>query len=153
MIIRKMEIDDIDFVYNEEKRIFGTSLGKEMLYNEVNRNPLANHFIAIENGVRVGYVSSWIDVQRAEILNLFVTKKYRNKGIGKSLVNQVIKICVQKEVTHLSLEVRTSNKSAINLYRSLGFRKVLVREKYYQDGEDAILMVRKIGELDASIKR
>ena len=38
------------------------------------------------------------------------------------------------------LEVRASNQPAMRLYASLGFEHVGLRKKYYQDGEDAVLM-------------
>ena len=45
-------------------------------------------------------------------------------------------------VQYMTLEVRPSNKTAIALYESLGFIKVAVRAKYYEDNqEDAFIMV------------
>ena len=45
-------------------------------------------------------------------------------------------------VSYMTLEVRVSNAAAIALYQSLGFFKVSVRPKYYEDNqEDALLMV------------
>ena len=38
------------------------------------------------------------------------------------------------------LDVRASNKEAMKLYRYFDFKEVAVREKYYKDGEDAIVM-------------
>jgi ribosomal-protein-alanine N-acetyltransferase len=40
----------------------------------------------------------------------------------------------------ICLEVNCSNILALKLYSYLGFKKVGVREGYYQDGMDAILM-------------
>ena len=40
-----------------------------------------------------------------------------------------------------SLEVRRSNLPAIALYQELGFHQVAVRRRYYENGEDALLMV------------
>jgi ribosomal-protein-alanine N-acetyltransferase len=141
-----MEIDDIRFVFKEEQRIFGHSLGEQMLYNEIKHNPLSHYFIALENDERVGYIGSRIDVNHAEILNFFVLEPFRKQGIGKALVEKVITLCEQKSVNYLSLEVREGNAPAIKLYQSLGFKKTFTRKNYYQDGEDAFIMVRKIGE-------
>ena len=41
------------------------------------------------------------------------------------------------------LEVRKSNFSAINLYLKFGFSELGIREKYYYDGEDAIVMKKE----------
>ena len=37
--------------------------------------------------------------------------------------------------------MRKSNLTAQNLYKSLGYVSVGVRKRYYEDGEDALLMV------------
>ena len=42
---------------------------------------------------------------------------------------------------YVTLEVRENNEPAKNLYRSLGFIKVGVRKKYYENQTDALIMV------------
>ena len=48
--------------------------------------------------------------------------------------------CLAEGVTDITLEVRVSNDPAIALYRSFGFEEAGVRRRYYQDGEDALIM-------------
>ena len=40
----------------------------------------------------------------------------------------------------MSLEVRVSNLAAINLYQQMGFAEVGRRKRYYENGEDALMM-------------
>ena len=47
------------------------------------------------------------------------------------------------EYNSIILEVRKSNFPAINLYLKFGFSELGIREKYYNDGEDAIIMKRE----------
>ena len=42
------------------------------------------------------------------------------------------------------LEVKRSNFPAINLYLHFGFEEIDIREEYYSDGEDAVIMVKKV---------
>ena len=42
------------------------------------------------------------------------------------------------------LEVRVSNLPALTLYRKFGFEDLSIRAKYYADGEDALVMVKKL---------
>jgi len=44
----------------------------------------------------------------------------------------------------LTLEVRESNVAAIALYDSLGLSRVDRRAHYYPDGEDAVVMKKRI---------
>jgi ribosomal-protein-alanine N-acetyltransferase len=143
--IRKMQLGDISYVYEEELKIFGKSLGRKTLYNEIMYNVMAKYFIALVDDKRAGYVGSWLTLPNAEILNLFVSEKYRGYGIGKKLMDKVIGICQNYDIENLTLEVRTSNKYAVDLYNELGFVKGTIRKKYYENGEDALLMVLNLG--------
>lgn len=143
--IRKTDLSDIPFIYKEETKIFGKSLGEKTLYNEVLYNKLSRYFTALVNGKRIGYIGSWLTVPNAEILNLLVVNELQGNGIGKRLVEEVIRVSEKELIEMLSLEVRVSNIKAINLYKSLGFYEGTIRKKYYGNGEDAVLMVKDIG--------
>lgn len=144
LIIRKMDLSDIAYVYNEELKIFGKSLGEKTLYNEVLYNDMSRYFIALVDGKRAGYVGSWLTLPNAEILNLFVSEKYRGLGIGKKLMFQVFEVCKAEKIQVLTLEVRFSNQYAIQMYKELGFEVSHVRKNYYENNEDAYLMMRNI---------
>jgi ribosomal protein S18 acetylase RimI-like enzyme len=70
-----------------------------------------------------------------------VLPEYRNQGIGHSLMTAVEKL-VSHPTIHLC--VRKSNKGAIHLYEALGYQQKEIRPKYYADGEDALVMVKKL---------
>jgi len=143
--IRKMDLSDIPYVYNEELKIFGKSLGEKTLYNEIMYNDMSRYFIVLVDNKRAGYVGSWLTLPNAEILNLFVSEDYRGLGIGAQLMDKVIEVCNENDIENLTLEVRMSNKYAIKLYKEIGFKKVSVRKKYYENGEDALLLVLELG--------
>jgi ribosomal-protein-alanine N-acetyltransferase len=140
-----MDLSDISYVYEEELKIFGKSLGEKTLYNEIMYNDMSRYFIALVDNKRAGYIGSWLTLPNAEILNLFVSEKFRGLGIGKDLVTEVIRVCNDNEIENLTLEVRVSNDYAIKLYEGLGFKHVTTRKKYYENGEDALLMMLSLG--------
>lgn len=146
--IRKMDLSDIPYVYKEELKIFGKSLGEKTLYNEIMYNDMSRYFIALVDGKRAGYVGSWLTIPNAEILNLFVSEKYRGLKLGVMLMDRVIEVCNDLELENLTLEVRESNKYALALYEQLGFKKGAIRKNYYEDGEDALLMVKYLGVIE-----
>ena len=47
----------------------------------------------------------------------------------------------------MTLEVRSSNTVAQNLYRKYGFKMAGVRKEYYSDREDEIIMWNQLSEL------
>ena len=57
----------------------------------------------------------------------------------------VIEICNEQNIEQLTLEVRRSNEYAMKLYNQLRFKEVAIRKKYYEDGEDAVLMALELG--------
>jgi len=139
-----MDLSDIAYVYKEELKIFGKSLGEKTLYNEVLYNDMSRYYIALVDGKRAGYVGSWLTLPNAEILNLFVSDRYRGLGIGKLLMFDVLKVCKEEKIELLTLEVRVSNIYAIKMYQDLGFEVSHVRKNYYGDNEDAYLMMLNI---------
>ena len=145
LLIRKMDMSDVPFVYEEEIKIFGKSLGEMTLYNEILHNKMSRYFIALVDKKRAAYVGSWLTIPNAEILNLFVLEEYRGQGIGKKLIDEVIKVCDKEKIDMLTLEVRVSNKYAIKMYEDIGFKVGTVRKKYYENKEDALLMILSLG--------
>ena len=145
ILIRKMDLSDVPFVYEEEIKIFGKSLGEMTLYNEILYNKMSRYFIALVDNKRVAYVGSWLTVPNAEILNLFVIDKYRGLGLGKKLIDKVIDVCTNEKIKMLTLEVRVSNSYAIKMYEDIGFKIGTTRKKYYENNEDALLMVLDLG--------
>jgi len=72
-----------------------------------------------------------------EILNVAVDEASRRRGIGRSLIRELI----GKSPGTVFLEVRQSNLAARKLYHSLGFEAAGIRPDYYSEPmESAIVM-------------
>lgn len=56
------------------------------------------------------------------INSMYVKNEYQNKGIGKQLINKIIKYSKSKEIEIINLSVVTTNTKAIGLYKYFGFR-------------------------------
>ena len=67
-----------------------------------------------------------------EILNLGVAGAHRRRGLGRSLVQQVLAVLATRGVRVVYLEVRESNAGARRLYEALGFSEVARRARYYR---------------------
>ncbi|KAF0221713.1 MAG: ribosomal-protein-alanine [Geobacteraceae bacterium] len=92
-----------------------------------------------EGGV-IGYICPMLLLDEGHILDVAVHKDFRGYGLGKLLVERVIAECREGGADFVSLEVRPSNHAAIALYRKLGFKETGRRKRYYENGEDAIMM-------------
>ncbi len=82
----------------------------------------------------------WLLPPEIHLLNLAVHPDYRRLGLGRRLLSAMISIGRRARVEDIFLEVRPSNRAAVELYRSAGFVVAGRRSGYYEDGEDAVLM-------------
>ncbi|QCX33967.1 ribosomal-protein-alanine N-acetyltransferase [Caloramator sp. E03] len=141
VIIRNMELKDIDDILLIEKLSFKTPWSKEAFINELTINKCANYRVVVKDNRVIAYGGMWIMLDEAHITNIAVHPEFRRCGIGKRLINDMINCCKEKNVHAITLEVRESNLPAINLYKSFNFIEVAIRKKYYTDNdEDAIIM-------------
>jgi [ribosomal protein S18]-alanine N-acetyltransferase len=87
-----------------------------------------------------GYIVFWGLEDGFQILNLAVDLPFRGLGMGKRLVGQAIKEALRKGAQAITLEVRKSNRAAIQLYQGMGFAITQLRKGFYSNGEDAFVM-------------
>lgn len=143
MNIRKAIISDLEAIKGIEDESFINPFTKEDLLYEISQNPVSNFLVLEKDGLVVGFLDYWVTFDSATIDQIAVKKSERNQGFAKILLEKSINDLKELgEVSFFTLEVRTSNEPAINLYKSFGFQKVTIKEKYYDDGEDAIYMIK-----------
>jgi ribosomal-protein-alanine N-acetyltransferase len=73
------------------------------------------------NGVTTGYGIMSVAAGEAHLLNLCVHPSSQRLGYGRQLLEALLERADQCEVRKVFLEVRPSNKAALNLYYSFGF--------------------------------
>jgi ribosomal-protein-alanine N-acetyltransferase len=83
-------------------------------------------------GTVYGYTIMSIAAAEAHILNLCVHPELRRLGYGRRLLNALLFKAQDNSVKQVFLEVRPSNRAAINLYSSAGFEEIGIRPAYYQ---------------------
>jgi ribosomal-protein-alanine N-acetyltransferase len=93
----------------------------------------------------VGYVLfTPSSAERARILSLAVSPGHRRNGVATRLMRGAFDVLRGRDFDAVGLEVRVSNASAQSLYDDLGFVPVGIEDGYYDDGEDAYLMEKKL---------
>lgn len=91
----------------------------------------------------VAFLNYSLIYDRIEIEYIYTNNEYRNKGIATKLIEYLVDLGNKNNCLNITLEVRCSNKTAINFYRKNGFNEVSIRKNYY-DNEDGILMLREL---------
>lgn len=83
-----------------------------------------------------------------EIENIIVEAQHRQQGVGSSLVRELLQQARTAGAASVILEVRESNRPALVLYESIGFKAEGRRENYYQAPAEGALLYRiKITDL------
>jgi ribosomal-protein-alanine N-acetyltransferase len=92
----------------------------------------------VENRVGGFIVTRTVAGDEREILNLAVTPELRRKGIAKALLQR----CLSGFTGSLLLEVRASNRAAIEFYKYHNFHEVSRRTNYYQNPDESAIVMK-----------
>ena len=137
--------EDIDAILPLENELYHKPWQKKDYEYELNDNPFAYYLKLInkDNQEIMGFIGFWIKFEQAEITKVSIAKKYQGYKLSKLLMADAEQRIRLAECENITLEVRVSNVVAINLYKSCGFNIVATRKKYYENGEDAYLMLKE----------
>ena len=76
------------------------------------------------------------------VKDIAVRPDRRGEGIGAALLERALSVLAGEDTSRVKLEVRAGNDEAIRLYRGFGFTHRHTVPRYYDDGEDALVMLR-----------
>lgn len=158
--IRKFTEQDLERVVEINRKCLPENYTSSFFLELYRANPEA-FLVAEKGGSVVGYVMCRVEhgfsnfsrfklARKGHVVSLAVLPEHRLKGLATLLMLKVLENLYEKYACHeVYLEVRVSNQPAIKLYRKLGFRESKTIPHYYIDGENALLMVRRL-PLEAS---
>jgi ribosomal-protein-alanine N-acetyltransferase len=149
--IRRLTYADLPQVIAIERRAFPTPWSLAMFVLELSK-PSGVCLAAVREGRVLGYlVCSRYDTVW-HLMNVAVDDSHRREGLGSALIERLFELA-DDEGEQYTLEVRTSNSSAIRLYERFGFKPAGRRRGYYHDNrEDAVIMWRTVPEPAAAIR-
>ncbi len=139
--VRKMLLEDVEGVMEVDRDSFSLPWSRESFILEV-KSPISYYVVAEdETGKIIAYGGFYLIIDQVEITNIAVLSKKRGQGIGKSILEVLLKIALVGGGKLVNLEVRESNEAAKAMYYSYGFSLVGKRKGYYQlPSEDALLL-------------
>lgn len=147
--IRLFSPDDSDSVLKVQSSCKGVTAWQARDYEQLSRDP-RGMFLVAESQDRnsreiVGFSACFCIETDAELWNIAVIPAHRRRGIARALLSEACKGLAETGVRRLFLEVRESNRPAMELYRSLGFASFARRKDYYQNPkEDALMLILKL---------
>lgn len=95
-------------------------------------------FVYTEGGETIGTISLITDVSDvAEIRDMVVKPKYRNKDYGKKMLEELMGIARERKIRKLYAFIFPQSEK---MYRSVGFEKEGVLKNHFVVGEDLTIM-------------
>ena len=143
VILREIKASDVAAIAEIERECFALPWSEKEIFSVCNRADFCG-VVAQIGGETVGYLLGLTLFENAEVLRVAVLKKFRGQKIGGALLDWFFELVKAKGAENVFLEVRVSNEPAIFLYESRAFARGRVREKYYENGESAIEMHKRL---------
>jgi len=101
---------------------------------------------AVEDGQMLGFVAG--DPRPREgwgwVATIAVDSRHRRRGIGRALLHAFE---TSLKVPRIRLTVRVSNQAAISMYQREGYIATDIWSGYYNDGEDGMVMEKRLSNL------
>ncbi len=84
--------------------------------------------VAENNNEIIGFGQAWIKNKDTGITeSVYVYRKFRKKGIGKKIMNEMIKWLKKQKLKYIESSCYINNKSSTKLHEKLGFKPFLIR--------------------------
>ncbi len=141
--IKRLTSELLPAVLDLDQQCFGGLWTLEGYQREL-ESPNSDLLILVAHGsLVIGLGCLWAILDEAHITIVAVHPDYQRLGFGQAILLAVLQTAHQRGLERATLEVRTSNQSAINLYQKFDFREAGRRKRYYPDtGEDASILWR-----------
>ncbi len=135
-MVRRLEADDIPILTAIHEQHFARPWTDSEFESLLAQDAVIG-FAAVEEGTAraepCGFILARRAAGEAEILTIAVARAYRRRGIGRALMDAVLRMLHAERVEALFLEVDEKNTAALALYGRLGFRQVGRRPDYYDN--------------------
>ncbi len=137
-----MEERDLDRVVQIEEENFSVPWSRKSFLDSLVLSHTL-YVVAEQQGQIAGYCGCYQILEEAEIVNVAVDKAFRRRGVGRQMLEELMRLGKERGSFAYTLEVRAGNVPAIHLYESLGFKSLGIRKNFYEKPtEDAIIMWR-----------
>ena len=143
--LREMKLNDSVRIAELEQEIF-TDAWTQTGIEETFVQSHSVIVVAEEDSKIQGYCILSVVLDEAEIARIGVTERVRHGGVGSLILQFGEKICKEKGVERLLLDVREGNLPARKFYEKHGFLVDGIRKNFYDNPkEDGVLMSKSLG--------
>jgi ribosomal-protein-alanine N-acetyltransferase len=149
--LRELEWTDLETLAALERSLFADDAWSvETWWAELAGRPRRDYVVAVgPDGTIAGYAGLDVTGDAADIMTIATAPAHQGHGIGRLLLDELVRRARLHGAEALLLEVRSDNTAARSLYDRNGFDVISVRRRYYQPGDvDALVMRRLLAKED-----
>ncbi|NNG40015.1 ribosomal protein S18-alanine N-acetyltransferase [Flexivirga sp. ID2601S] len=133
--LRPVEWPDIDALTALDSELFpDDAWSAQSWWAELAGRPRRRYIVATAGDAVVGYAGVDCTGQTADVMTVGVAPAAQGSGLGRRLLDWMIREAADSGAEALLLEVRADNERARNLYLRAGFEQLQTRRGYYQPG-------------------
>ena len=135
-----MKYDDLPRVMKVEREVFSDPWSEAMFRQELEAESAYVMEVKDSDEI-VGYACGLKIIDEYMLTNIAISKDYQHQGYGSKLLVCLLKEIMSEGCKRCFLEVRASNRGAIDFYYGFGFKLLGTRREYYRNPvEDALVM-------------
>ena len=142
--VRPPQVSDARTLAEAELVGFSDPWPPQFFLAEILADGRFNRLLVEPSGSMVAYLFCAWQYLDLHVLKVATLPPYRRKGLARRLMALAETHAAEMNGESLTLEVRGANTDAIAMYASLAYERAGIRPAYYQDGEDAIIMTKRI---------
>jgi ribosomal-protein-alanine N-acetyltransferase len=142
--VRPPQVSDSRALAEAEIVCFSDPWPPQFFLSEILADGRFNRLLVDPSGSLVGYLFSAWRYLDLHVLKVATLPPFRRKGLARRLMSLAEEHAAEMSGESLTLEVRDTNIEAIAMYESLGYERAGIRPAYYQDGEDAVIMTKRV---------
>lgn len=145
--LRPALASDLDALVALEETCFATDRFSRRSYARALASPRAHlRVIAPAAGqlAAAGLIFTRADTSAARLYSIAVHPDWRGHGLARRLLMALEQTARKLGADEMRLEVADRNKAALALYRESGYEEAGRLRQYYQDGADALRLIKRL---------
>ena len=143
-LVRPPQLGDARDLAEAELVCFSDPWPPQFFVSEILAEGRFNRLLVDQGNNMVGYLFCAWQYLDLHVLKVATLPQHRRNGLANRLMDLAEKHVEEMSGESLTLEVRASNLGAVALYEFMDYERVGNRRAYYQDGEDAVVMTKRI---------
>lgn len=142
LVIEPMRRRHIRAILDIEEQVYPKPWTNGVFASEIDQVRTGSRYyvVGIMNTRLVGYGGLLFAADEAHVTNIAVDPSRRRQGIARKILGHLVDIAVERGSEAMTLEVRVNNEAALSLYREFGFAPAGIRQRYYENADDALVM-------------